>query len=74
MKKNTTPIEVPGRPVPMAPTNLVIEVARRSGRSIGTVQSVIYGRLTSKVVADVVAQVRKELGIPVPEKKADDAA
>jgi hypothetical protein len=71
MKKNTPPICVPGRPVPIAPSNLVLEVAKRSGRSVSTIQAVLYGRVTSKVVTDIIAQVRKDLGIPDPE--ADNA-
>jgi hypothetical protein len=53
---------------PLAPKALVEMVAGRSGRSIHTVKSVIYRRVTSAPVSRVIDQVREEMGIPDPRR------
>lgn len=50
----------------IAPDALVAEVARRSGRTYGTVLQVIYGKVTSAPVQFVIDEVRKELNLPDP--------
>ena len=46
---------------PIAPNELVLQVALRSGRSISTVKRVIYGDIKSSPVQKVIDQVRKEM-------------
>ena len=62
----TTPTDSYARRVPKAPSTLVLEVARRTGRSPGTITAVIHGRVKSAPIQRAVEDVRRELNIPEP--------